>query len=287
MTVVLIDGTRVAESEARVSVFDRGFLFGDGVFEVLRTYGGVPFALSEHLDRLERSLAGMRIRPSFSRDELEVEIREAIAALGLEDAYVRVMVSRGKGALHLDPRRATGPTTRVVIAAPLLALPPSIHDGVAVATVHAHRPTDGTPAQGAKIAAYVANMLALLEAQDRGAYEAALTHDDGSISEGHSSSLFVVCGRSVVTPPLATGALPGITRAIVLEEARSAGLDVRERLLFVTDFEGADEAFLTSSLREVVPVTSIDGRPIGSGRAGPTSRALLERYRARVRRDLR
>jgi len=287
MTVVLIDGTRVAESEARVSVFDRGFLFGDGVFEVLRTYGGVPFALSEHLDRLQRSLEGMRIRPTFTRVALEAEIRSAIAALGLEEVYVRVMVSRGQGALHLDPRGATGPTTRVVIAAPLLPLPATLYEGVAIATVHAHRPTDGTRAQGAKIAAYVANMLALLEAQDRGAYEAALTHDDGSISEGHSSSLFVISGGSLSTPPLATGALPGITRALVLEAERSAGLEVRERLLFVTDFERADEAFLTSSLREVVPVTSIDGRAIGEGHAGPTSRALLERYRARVRRELR
>jgi branched-chain amino acid aminotransferase len=288
VTTVVLDGVRVSLDEARISVLDRGFLFGDSVFEVLRTYDGVPFALDEHLDRLERSLAGLRIAPSFGRTALRDDILLAIAehratAGDATDAYVRIVVTRGSGALHLDPRRARGPTTRVVLASALLPLPAELYEGVAIATVRAHRPTDGTSAQGAKTSAYVSNLLALLEAQERGAYEAAFVSDDGSISEGHSSNLFAVRGGALVTPPLSTGALPGITRALVLESARALGVPVRERLLFARDFEGADEAFLTSSLRELVPVVRIDGVPIGDGRAGPMTRSLHAAYRAVVR----
>ncbi len=282
MTIVLIDGARVAVEEARVSVLDRGFLFGDSVFEVIRAYAGRPFALEEHLDRLERSLAGMGIRQSFERAALVHEVQEALAALGTDDAYVRIVVTRGTGPLHLDARRVTGPATRVVIAAPLLPLPPALYQGVSIATVPAHRSTDGTRAQGAKVSAYVANLLALMEAQARGAYEAAFVADDGSISEGHSSNLFVVRGRTLLTPPLSCGALPGITRAMVIGAAAAEGIPFRESVLFSRDFEVADEAFLTSSLRELVPVTSIDGAPVGSGRPGPMTLRLHCLYRDAV-----
>ena len=281
--VIVLNGVHVALSDARISVLDRGFLFGDAVFEVLRVYGRAPFALDEHLARLGRSLAGFRIEPSFPMAELRREVHEAIQLLAHDDAYVRVMVSRGEGALHLDPRRARGPTTRVVIAAPLLALPADLYEGVAIATVRAERSTDHTRAAGAKTAAYVANLLALQVAQERGAYEAAFTASDGSISEGHSSNLFVVRGGEVLTPPLSIGILGGITRALVIEAARDEGMTVRERLLFVSDFEHADEAFLTSSLREVVPITSIDGVRIGDGHPGAVTRRLHARYAQRVR----
>ncbi|MFO0710507.1 MAG: aminotransferase class IV [Sandaracinus sp.] len=282
--VVIIDGMRVSSEEARVSVFDRGFLFGDAVFEVLRAYGGSAFAKREHLERLTRSLEGMRIVPSFELGSLGEEIDRALAALALPDAYVRVMVSRGAGALHMDPRRASGPTTRVVIAAPLLPLPASLYEGVAIATVRAERPTDHTSARGAKISAYVSNLLALREAQERGAYEAAFLAADGTISEGSSSNLFVLRGRVLSTPPLESGILGGITRAWVIEDARAEGLELRERLLVSRDFEEADEAFLTSSLREVVPIIGIDGAAVGGGRAGAVSRRLHARYRARAER---
>ncbi|GAB4205769.1 MAG: branched-chain-amino-acid transaminase [Sandaracinaceae bacterium] len=285
MTVVLIDGARVSADEARVSVLDRGFLFGDSVFEVLRTYAGRPFALEEHLDRLERSMRGMHMRQTFARAALRDEVERAIQAHreGSEDeAYVRLIVTRGQGVLHLDPRRATGSNTRVVIVAPLLPLPDDLDAGVSVATVHIHRPTDGTSAMGAKISAYVANLLALVEAQSRGAYEAVFSDADGMISEGSSSNLFRVVGETVETPPLSTGALPGITRRHVLDAARDLRLVVRERMLSARDFERADEAFLTSSLREVVPVTRIDGAPVGSGRVGPVTERLRAAYRARV-----
>jgi branched-chain amino acid aminotransferase len=282
--VVVLDGVLVPAEDAQVSIFDRGFLFGDAVFEVLRAYDGVPLGLDEHLVRLWRSLEGLAITASFAVEALRGEILEALAALGLPDAYVRVMVSRGRGALHLDPRRASGPTTRVVIAAPLLPLPTSLYEGVAVASARVDRPTDHTRAAGAKISAYTANLLALQIAQERGAYEAAFVRDDGAISEGHSSNLFLVRDGAVETPPISMGILAGITRALVLDEARAEGLEVRERLLFARDFETADEAFLTSSLRELVPIIALDGVAAGGGRPGPVTRRLHDRYRARVRR---
>lgn len=280
--VIVLDGMRVAPADARVSVFDRGFLFGDAVFEVLRVYRRAPFAIDEHLARLARSLDGLAITPSFTIAQLRAEILEAVDGLGEDDAYVRVMVTRGQGALHLDPRRAWGPTTRVVIAAPLLPLPATVYEGVAIASVRAERPTDHTRAAGAKVAAYVSNLLALQVAQSRGAYEAALVGADGSISEGHSSNLFVVTRGTLVTPPISCGILGGITRAMALEEARAEGIAIAERLLFARDFECADEAFLTSSLREIVPITSIDGASIAGGRVGPITTRLHARYRTRV-----
>jgi branched-chain amino acid aminotransferase len=284
--IVVLDGVCVAAHEARVSVLDRGFLFGDGVFEVLRAYEGSPFALDEHLDRLRRSLEGLAIVPTFDLVALRGEVRLALETLALRDAYVRVMVSRGQGALHLDPRRATGPTTRVVIAAPLQPLPASLYEGVALGSARVDRPTDHTPAAGAKISAYTANLLALQIAQARGAYEAAFVREDGAITEGHSSNLFVVRSGVLETPPLSSGILAGITRGLVLDEARAEGLVVRERLLFARDFETADESFLTSSLREVVPVISLDGAVVGSGRPGPVTGRLHARYQSRVHRDL-
>jgi branched-chain amino acid aminotransferase len=157
---------------------------------------------------------------------------------------------------------------------------------VALASARVDRPTDHTRAAGAKLSAYTANLLALQIAQARGAYEAALVREDGALTEGHSSNLFVVRGGAVETPPISTGILAGITRALVLEESCAEGLEVRERLLFARDFEQADEAFLTSSLREIVPIVSLDGAPIGAGRPGPITRRLHARYQERVRREL-
>lgn len=300
--VVVLDGTRVSLSEARVSVFDRGFLYGEGVFEVLRAYGGAPFALEEHLERLERSCAGMGFAVGSTREALRADVHVALEALASSperqsaggqphgDAYVRIVVTRGqgdpaRGVFGLDPRHASRPPTRVVIAAPL-ELPLTPYEGVEVATVRAERATDHTRAQGAKITAYVSSLLALQVAQARGAYEAAFVAADGAISEGHASNLFVVSRGRLITPPLSLGILGGITRALVMEEARDEGLVVVETLLFSRDFERADEAFLTSSLRELVPITRLDGVVIGSGSPGPVTRALHARYRRRVRATL-
>jgi branched-chain amino acid aminotransferase len=280
VTQVWINGTRVSPEEARVSVFDRGFLFGDGVFEVLRVYAGKPFALEEHLMRLEHSLEVMEIASPCSRAELVDEIQQAVAGLE-EDAYLRLTITRGEG-LGLDPRGARTPT-RVMIVAKVQHDEAPLAQGVSVASVRAVRATDASFAIGAKVSAYVPNLLALMSAQRRGAYEAALVGDDGSISEGASSNLFLVTRGVLTTPPLESEILPGITRRIVLECAQELGIPIRESLVFQYDVSGADEMFLTSSVREIVPVIAFDGRSVGLGLPGRITQALHHRYRERVR----
>jgi branched-chain amino acid aminotransferase len=281
---ITIDGRARTEADATVSVLDRGFLFGDSVFEVMRTYGRVPFGEDEHLQRLARSCERMGLGLPVSTSTIAGEIREGIARSGETECYVRVVVTRGRvDTIHVDPRRARDPL-RVVIAAPLAPLPQSLwEDGVAIATVRVDRATDHTRAQGAKVSAYVANMLALGTAHERGAYEAMMVGHDGEITEGNSSNLFVVRGGSLATPPVATGILPGVTRAFVLGAARDLGVPAREAMIFASDLERADEAFLTSSLREIVPIVRADGVAVGGGRPGPVTQRLHARYREIVR----
>lgn len=282
-TVVAIDGRLRSEERASISVFDRGFLFGDSVFEVTRTYGGVPFELGAHLDRLERSAGGMGIALPVDKRRIAREVDRVLAKAGNEDSYVRIVVTRGRGPLHIDPRTATSPS-RVIIAAPLLALPSDLHErGVEVVSVRIGRPTDRTRAEGAKVSAYVSNMLAFWSAREAGGHEALMVGEDGMISEGSSSNFFVVNDGGVDTPPLSTGILGGITRGIVQRLSETLGIPFRERVLFSSDVDRADEAFLTSSLREVVPVVGLDGRRVADGLPGPVTRRLLEAYRARTR----
>lgn len=276
---VWINGARVSQKEARVSVFDRGFLFGDAVFEVLRAYAGVPFALNEHLERLETSMRAMSITAPCTRAAFAREVKLSLEGSS-EDAYVRITVTRGEG-LGLDPRGA-GPPTRVLIVAPVRHDEAVLARGVSLASARAVRSTDASQAVGAKVAAYVPNLLALMSAQQRGAYEAALVGEDGSISEGASSNLFIVTRGTLLTPPLESEILPGITRRIVLECAAELGIPHREQMLFSSDFTRADEVFLTSSVRELVPVIAFDGRAVGAGSPGDITKRLHAHYRRRV-----
>lgn len=280
---ISIDGRERTETDATVSVLDRGFLFGDSVFEVMRTYGGEPFAAREHLERLARSCERMGFALPVSLDVLDDEVRAAIARAAEPECYVRVVVTRGTGPLNIDPGPARSPL-RVVIASPLARWPDGLHErGVEVATVRVSRATDHTRAAGSKVSAYVANMLALATARERGAYEAMMVGEGGELSEGTTSNLFVVAGGTLRTPPVSLGILPGITRAFVLRAAGDLGVPVREEVLFARDVERADEAFLTSSLRELVPIVAIDGARVGQGEPGAVTSRLHARYRELVR----
>lgn len=282
--VVSIDGAFVPREDARVSVFDRGFLFGDSVFEVLRTYDGAPLGLEAHLLRLERSARSFGFELPVSLAVFADEVRAAITKAAEPALYVRMIVTRGEGPLHIDPSAASKPL-RVILASPLPVQPAGLFErGVAMATVRAHRAADATPATAAKCSAYVGNMLAYVEARRRGAYEALLVGETGELLEGNSSSFFVVRGGAVETPPLALGILPGITRAIVRLAAGELGIPFRERLLFSPDAVAADEAFLSSSLREVLAVVGLDGKAIGSGAPGPVTQRLHTKYGELVRR---
>jgi branched-chain amino acid aminotransferase len=277
--VVSIDGVLRSPEQATVSAYDRGFLYGDAVFEVFRTYGGRPFAIDEHLARLRRSAERVFIPMPVDEGTLRLEIEEALGAAGNEESYVRLLLTRGTGPLSLDPDSATHPL-RVLYVEPVV--PPSrdayVH-GVALVSVHTRRATDETSAAGAKVSNYLANLLAMREAKGKGAHEALVVDARGYAVEGASSNVFVVSAGRVATPPESAGILVGITRAHILAAARALGIPTEERDLALADVYGADEVFITSSIRELLPVVRVDDRVIGSGKPGPTSRALHRRFR--------
>ncbi|MFA9412309.1 MAG: aminotransferase class IV, partial [Deltaproteobacteria bacterium] len=216
---VSIDGRVVDGGEARVSVFDRGFLYGDSVFEVFRTYGGVPFAQREHLERLERSADRLMIPMPVSLETLSSEVGATLDAAGEGEWYVRVVITRGTGPLTYDPSTATEPL-RVIIAAPVSVPSADQYErGIAVTLLHASRPTDDERASGAKASNYLANLLAVYEAKQKGAQEALVLGRQEQILEGASSNLFIVKDGKVRTPEPQPGILVGITRATVLAVA--------------------------------------------------------------------
>jgi branched-chain amino acid aminotransferase len=283
---VYIDGAVRAPEEAKVSVFDRGFLYGDSVYETIGTVHGRLFAARDHLVRLERSAEriGLRAPP---RAEIERAIAETVAAAGNPETRVRVILTRGVGKLDLDPASADD-TRLVVIAFPLGAPTPEMFEkGVAVAIVSVHRNSPRAIDPAVKSGNYLNNVLALGEARRRcQAYEAILCGGDGSIAEGSTSNVFVVIGGEVRTPPPEVGILDGITRAKVMDLCRAAGIPFAERRLSPDELRGADEAFLTSATRGVLPITTIDERPVGAGAPGPVTRRLMSLYDDLARRGV-
>ena len=275
---VWIDGAPVEPEAAKVPVFDRGFLYGDSIYEVFRVFGGKPFMQTEHLERLEQSAVGlaMKIPP---RAEIERAIAETLAAAGEPEAYVRIVITRGAGEIGLDPSLADQPRL-IVIARKVNAPPPETYDhGVEVAIVGRHR-VDPTVKSGN----YLVSVMAVAEARKRGAYEAILTDGVGRIVEGGSSNFFCVAGGRLRTPPVSAGILEGITRRAVIALCRSNGIPVDEVPLWPVDLQRADEALLTSSVRGVVPIARVDGKPIGGGTPGPIGRRVMALYDAETRR---
>jgi branched-chain amino acid aminotransferase len=283
---VWIDGAPVDAAEARVPVFDRGFLYGDSVYEVTRALAGVAFALDEHLDRLERSAAGILMRTP-PRAEIARAVADTLAAAALPDAYVRIVVTRGAGEIALDPAAADRPRL-IVIVKPAAPPPPEAYrDGVEVAIVGRTRYAPGVPTSTVdpqvKSGNYLGSVMAVAEARKRGAYEAILCDNVGRITEGSSSNFFIVNGHRVSTPPLSVGLLEGITRRKVMEILGREHIGVAEQPLWPVDLQQAEEAFITSSVRGVVPVVRVDGQPIGAGTPGPITRRVMARYDELVR----
>lgn len=282
--LVLIDGVAHAPDAARVSVFDRGFLYGDSVFEALRTYDGKPFALDRHVARLARSAELAAMRGAVDPDVMRAEIQRAVELGGFAESYVRVIVTRGQGTrLGLDPALAEKPL-RVVIVLPLEPFPaPKYERGIGVVTYRTQRIADGTDAAGAKLGNYLLAVLASEVARASSADEALIVDREERVLEGATSNVFAVRAGRLITPPLSLGILAGITREAVIELASRAALPVEERALFIDELVHVDELFISSSIREIVPVVRVDGTTIGSGAPGPLSRALLQQFRRFVR----
>lgn len=277
--VAMIDGTLSLLAEATVSVQDRGFLYGDSVFETLRTYDGRAFALGEHLDRLEESARLVFIEMPISREGLEREILDAIAAAGNRESYVRIMITRGSGELGLDPGLARHPL-RVIVVTELHPPEASAYErGISAITFSIRRTADSTSASGAKIGNYLTSVLAMRAARSEGAAEALVVDAHQTIVEGATSNVFFVQKGRLLTPPLEAGILPGITRAAALRAAERLGIDVELRAPALAEMASVEEVFISSSIRELLAVVRIDGKAVGTEAPGPIYRRLLAEFR--------
>jgi branched-chain amino acid aminotransferase len=288
--VVYVNGRISGEQDAVISVLDHGFLYGEGVYEVVRTYERRPFLFDRHLQRLRRSAKMIALDVPFSDAELGEKLGEVTAAFfeqpdnrAVADLYVRVLVTRGVGEISYDPS-CCGQPSLVIIVKPLVGLAPEVYERgvkVVIASIVRNHPRSINPL--IKSNNLLNNALAAQEAYRRGAFDAVLRNYRGEIAECSVANLFVVKGWKLVTPPLDAGLLSGITRGFVLELCPAAGVPVEQKVLRDDDLFEADESFLTSSTQEVVPIVQVDDRTIGDGRPGPVTRRLLEAYRQRVR----
>lgn len=284
----MIDGRPVAPEAAHVSVFDRGFLYGDSVFETIRTYAGRPFALDRHLQRLAQSAARVFIELPVGLEQLAREVESAIVGAGNAESYVRLTLTRGVGeSLGLDPGLSRH-ALRVIIVTPLKPPPAEAYrDGVSVVTYRTERVTDHSPAAGAKVGNYLTAVLANREVRAAGAAEALIVDGRGRVVEGATSNVFVVePDGTLVTPPEEDGILLGITRETVLSVAAELGVPLRFESLPLERVKGAAEVFVSSSIRELLPVVAIDGAPVGHGAPGLVTERLLQAFREKCRRSV-
>jgi branched-chain amino acid aminotransferase len=283
--LVYLDGRVIDASQARVSVFDRGFLFGDGVFESMRAVDGRVFRLDRHLARLRQSAALVELTLPLTEDAFGAAIDRLLQANRLRDARLRLSVTRGPGRPG-DYVEATGPPTTVITASAFRELDPPLYQrGVPVITSGRCAIPAAAIDPAIKSISRLASVLARREASRAGAFEAVMLSADGCVTEGTASNLFLVVGGALSTPATAEGGLPGVTREAVIELANEAGLQTDEDRVPAARLAKAEEIFLTNTSWGVLPVATIDARPVGSGVAGPVGRMLLESYRTLVSRE--
>jgi len=279
------NGQVVAPGEGRVSLLDRGVLYGDGLFETMRAYGGRVFRLAAHLERLAAAAPVVRLPLPWPREDLAAAVTGLLVASGLADAYLRLTVLRGEG-----PPGPAAPETAsphyFVIARPLVPYPARRYREGATAIVAATRQNEGSPLSRVKSTSFLNHVLAIGEARDASVDEALLLNNRGELAEAATSNLFLVRGDALLTPPVECGCLPGIARAVVRERAPALGLAASERPFTLPDLLAADEAFLTNSLMEVMPLVRVNDHPIGTGHPGPVTERVMAAYRAQVGREL-
>ena len=292
--LVNVDGRIVPPAEAKISVLDRGFLYGDSVYEVVRTYRARPFELTAHLERLAHSAASLGLRPRWDAEHTAAELARtldaarALPAPPLDPAAApwnagewsaRIVMTRGAGELGQDPALAVDPLAVIIVREAVAPPLRAYAEGVAVALAGVRRPPPEAVDPSAKTGAHLLHVLALKEARAADAHEALLLDGAGFVTEGSSSNLFVVRGGRLCTPPAAAGILEGVTRRAVLALARGEGVPVDEVRFRPEELEGADEAFITSTLREILPVVRVGRRAVGDGRPGPVTARLHQAFR--------
>ena len=279
-----INGKLYDKDDAKISVYDHGLLYGDGVFEGIRSYGGKVFRLQEHLDRFWLSAKAILLEIPGTKQEMAKAIEDTLKVNGIEDGYVRLIITRGVGTLGIDPNKCGDP--QVIIIADSIALYPDelYRKGLKIITASTVRTQSSALSPRIKSLNYLNNILAKIEGQQAGCVEVLMLNSKGEVAECSADNIFLVRDGRLETPPRDAGILEGITRGAVIDLARDAGIEVREIVLTRHDVYIADECFLTGTAAEVIPVVKLDGRTIGEGVPGPITRDLGARFKELTRR---
>jgi len=283
---VWLDGHLVDKQHATIPVYDHGLLYGDGVFEGIRFYNGRVFKLKSHLDRLAASAKAIHLTMHYTMREIEQAVRDTVAASGLRDGYIRLVVTRGPGPLGLSPFTCPKPCTIVIVDKISLYPPEMYENGMPVIVAKRPRIPIECLDPSIKSLNYLNNILAKVEAIEAGVHEAIMLNLEGAVSECTGDNIFFIRGSRIVTPPVSAGILNGVTRLFVMNEvAPACGIAVEERACRLEDLFTADEVFLTGTAAEIIGVSSIDGEQIGEGKVGPVTKRLVAEFRARVGKD--
>jgi branched-chain amino acid aminotransferase len=280
---IYIDGEFFDQADAKISVFDHGLLYGDGIFEGIRFYNGRVFRLEAHMERLWESARSICLEIPISREEMDEALLETIRQNGLRDGYVRLIVTRGVGNLGLNPVHCKRASVIIIASTVALYSEETYRRGLTVVTVATRRMGPATLNPAIKSLNYLNNVLARIEANLSNADEALMLNDAGNIAECTADNVFIVKRGQIMTPPITAGALRGITRAVVFEIATELDLAISERELTRHDLFIADEAFLTGTAAEVIPMIKVDGRSIGDGKPGPITLRTIGRFRELTR----
>ncbi|MCM8772667.1 MAG: branched-chain-amino-acid transaminase [Candidatus Omnitrophica bacterium] len=276
--LIYLNGKYVTEEEAKISVFDHGLLYGDGVFEGLRSYNGKIFKLDEHLLRLYNSAKAISLEIPLKFEEFKKAVIETVRKNNLKDSYIRIVVTRGVGDLGLDPRKCKKPTI-FIIASKIQLYPESLYEkGIDVVTVPTRRNMSETLNPAIKSLNYLNNILAKIEANNSGATEGLILNQFGYVSECTGENIFIIKKNKLITPPISAGALPGITREVVINIGDKIGLEVKEENITRYDIFISDECFLTGTAAEIVPVVKVDGRIIGDGKPGKITLKIRDEF---------
>ena len=280
---IYISGKLYSKEDAKISVYDHGLLYGDGVFEGMRSYDGKVFRHEEHLERLYASARAICLHIPMSVDEMKAAVEETITVNNLKDSYIRLVVTRGSGSLGLDPYQCRSPEV-IIIADKITLYPEDFYEkGLEIITAGTIRNHPAALSPRVKSLNYLNNIMAKIEGIQAGCIEALMLNSKGEVSECTGDNIFIVRKGKLYTPPTSAGILEGITRDAVIELAREAGMEVYETALTRHDIFVADEMFLTGSAAEVIPVIKVDSRTIGEGVPGPVTKDLIARFRKLVR----
>ena len=278
------NGRLIGADKAVVSVSDRGFMYGDGVFETMRVYNRIVFKIDEHMARLERSLKTIRIKPPYSKSHLKKVIYNLLKTNKLKNAYIRITVTRGEGRFGIEQKDMLRPNT-VIVAKEFSPYPDRMFKKGISCRIVGTRQNEHSSISSVKSLNFLNYIMARFEAKDSGSDEAIVLNTKGHVAEAVTSNIFIVKGRSISTPSIASGALPGITRSVVIDIAKSLGIKVSQKTVSRRELLAAEEVFLTNSLAELLPVTSIDRKKIGRGLPGPVTKLMHNAYRIEVTRQ--